>query len=64
MASRPELKVDDEHGFLSFFHRLPAKDSSTIRVFERSDFYTVHGEDALFVAQHVRFANTSSGIEL
>ncbi|KAF3911672.1 hypothetical protein AA313_de0202885 [Arthrobotrys entomopaga] len=58
MASRPELKVDDEHGFISLFNRLPAKDSSTIRVFERSDFYTVHGEDAQFVAQHVYKTNS------
>ncbi|KAF3121027.1 MutS-like protein, partial [Orbilia oligospora] len=58
MASRPELKVDDENGFISTFNRLPAKDSNTIRVFERSDFYTVHGEDAQFVAQHVYKTNS------
>jgi len=53
VGSRPELKVEDETGFISFFHRLPKDDNGAIRVFERNDFYTVHGADALFVAQEV-----------
>ncbi|KAL7268791.1 MSH2 protein [Rhizina undulata] len=51
MGSRPELKVDDENGFISFFNNLPETDA--IRIFERNDFYTVHGADAIFVAQTV-----------
>ncbi|KAF8436443.1 muts domain V-domain-containing protein [Terfezia claveryi] len=51
MTSRPELKVDDESGFIASFNKLPETDA--IRIFERSDFYTVHGQDALFVAQTV-----------
>ncbi|KAA8897067.1 muts domain V-domain-containing protein [Sphaerosporella brunnea] len=51
MGSRPELKVDDESGFISFFNRLPETDA--IRVFERNDFYSVHGHDAVFVATTV-----------
>ncbi|KAI5806232.1 muts domain V-domain-containing protein [Geopyxis carbonaria] len=51
MGSRPELKVDDENGFISFFTKLPQTDA--IRLFERNDFYTAHGTDAVFVAQTV-----------
>ncbi|KAL8831230.1 MAG: hypothetical protein Q9191_000977 [Dirinaria sp. TL-2023a] len=51
MASRPELKVDDEVGFIRFFRGLPVKDGETIRVFDRGDWYTAHGDDATFVAR-------------
>ncbi|KAF8468885.1 muts domain V-domain-containing protein [Kalaharituber pfeilii] len=51
MSSRPELKVDDESGFISSYNKLPKTDA--IRIFERSDYYTVHGQDAHFVAQAV-----------
>ncbi|GAO52574.1 putative DNA mismatch repair protein Msh2 [Saitoella complicata NRRL Y-17804] len=51
--SRPELSVDNEAGFCSFFRSLPAKDASTIRIFERGDYYSVHGEDAHYIAQNV-----------
>ncbi len=69
MSSRPELKVDsinsllqqsanlpqvdDEGGFIKFFKSLPAKDDETIRVFDRGDWYTAHGEYASFVARTV-----------
>ncbi|KAK2628982.1 hypothetical protein QTJ16_002085 [Diplocarpon rosae] len=53
MSSRPELKVDDEGGFIKFFKSLPAKDDETIRVFDRGDWYTAHGEDASFIARTV-----------
>ena len=54
MASRPELKVEDETGFIRTFHRLPPKSSeSTVRIFDRGDFFAVHGEDAEFVARTV-----------
>jgi DNA mismatch repair protein MSH2 len=54
MASRPELKVDDEVGFIKFFRGLPTKeDEETIRVFDRGDYYTSHGEDAVFIAKTV-----------
>ncbi|KAL9109673.1 MAG: hypothetical protein Q9227_005711 [Pyrenula ochraceoflavens] len=62
MASRPELKVDDEHGFIRFFRSLSsstnsASDSTStaipIRIFDRTDFYTAHGADAEFVARSV-----------
>jgi len=69
MSSRPELKVtisidtdclrtnsqkvDDEGGFIKFFKALPSKDDDTVRVFERADFYSAHGDDAAFIARTV-----------
>ncbi|KUJ10688.1 DNA mismatch repair protein msh-2 [Mollisia scopiformis] len=53
MSSRPELKVDDEGGFISFFKSLPDSDDGAIRVFDRGDWYTAHGDDASFIARTV-----------
>ncbi|TKA81232.1 DNA mismatch repair protein msh-2, partial [Cryomyces minteri] len=53
MASRPELKVDDEVGFIKFFRNLPDQDGDTVRIFDRGDWYTAHGEDAAFIARTV-----------
>jgi len=53
MASRPELKVDDEIGFIKFFRNLNQKGSDTIRIFFRGEFYTAHGDDAVFIARTV-----------
>ncbi|KAI1612511.1 DNA mismatch repair protein msh-2 [Exophiala viscosa] len=55
MASRPELKVDDEGGFIRTFRSLPSKPDgdNTIRVFDRTDWYSAHGEDAEFIARTV-----------
>ncbi|OLL22825.1 DNA mismatch repair protein msh-2 [Neolecta irregularis DAH-3] len=50
---RPDLVLDDAAGFISFYRNLPQKDSSTIRLFERGDFYSVHGPDAAFVSEAV-----------
>ncbi|CAN1241702.1 DNA mismatch repair protein MSH2 [Linum perenne] len=48
----PELKLDAKQaqGFLSFFKTLP-QDSRAIRVFDRRDYYTAHGENANFIAK-------------
>ncbi|KAK4094275.1 hypothetical protein Purlil1_1766 [Purpureocillium lilacinum] len=53
MASRPELKLDDEGGFIRFFKSLPAVGDDTIRIFDRGDWYTSHGQDAMFIAKTV-----------
>ncbi|KAJ3485216.1 hypothetical protein NLG97_g6864 [Lecanicillium saksenae] len=53
MASRPELKLDDEGGFIRFFKSLPAVNEDTVRIFDRGDWYTAHGDDANFIANTV-----------
>ncbi|ROT35747.1 DNA mismatch repair protein msh-2 [Sodiomyces alkalinus F11] len=53
MSSRPELKVDDEHGFIRYFKSLPTVHEDTVRIFDRGDWYTAHGEDATFIAKTV-----------
>jgi DNA mismatch repair protein MSH2 len=48
------VQVDDEGGFIKFFRSLSNKDeSTTIRVFDRGDWYTAHGPDADFIARNV-----------
>ncbi|CAL9184503.1 unnamed protein product [Musa hybrid cultivar] len=48
----PELKLDarQAQGFISFFKALPA-DPRAVRFFDRRDYYTVHGENATFIAR-------------
>ncbi|KAK3486672.1 DNA mismatch repair protein msh-2 [Neurospora hispaniola] len=53
MSSRPELKVDDEHGFIRFYRSLPQLGEEAIRIFDRGDWYTAHGDDATFIARTV-----------
>lgn len=52
MASRPELKEEDETSFCKFFRNLAPRDD-TIRIFDRGDYYSSHGEDAIFISNHV-----------
>lgn len=48
------MQVDDEGGFIRFFRSLPTKDdNTTIRVFDRGDWYTAHGADAEIVARTI-----------
>ncbi|KAK3090565.1 hypothetical protein FSP39_012731 [Pinctada imbricata] len=42
-----------EQGFLAYYRSLPEKSSTTLRVFDRTEYYTVHGPDAVFVAKEV-----------
>eukprot|EP00033_Pygsuia_biforma_P001435 GCRY01001619.1.p1 GENE.GCRY01001619.1~~GCRY01001619.1.p1 ORF type:complete len:982 (-),score=325.54 GCRY01001619.1:227-3022(-) len=48
----PSLKLDDKvaSGFCSYFHSLPEKEDTLVRFFDRKDYYSIHGEDAKFIA--------------
>ncbi|XP_058790262.1 DNA mismatch repair protein Msh2 [Phymastichus coffea] len=62
MAVQPNKQLDmdvtAQQTFVRFYKSLPEKPSSTIRFFNRLDYYTVHGNDALFAAQEI-FKTTS-----
>nr|POE93482.1 dna mismatch repair protein msh-2 [Quercus suber] len=59
MSSRPELKVDDEAGFIKTYHQLEHdKKDGTIRIFDRGDWLSAHGEDAELIAR-VQYKTTS-----
>ncbi|PSN64528.1 DNA mismatch repair protein-like protein msh-2 [Corynespora cassiicola Philippines] len=53
MASRPELKEEDESSFCNFFLNLPEKSDDTVRIFDRGDYYSAHGDDARLIAETV-----------
>ena len=55
MGSRPELKEEDDAGFCRFFRNLPEQHSDTVRIFDRGDYYSAHGEDAKFIANNVSY---------
>ncbi|SCU94276.1 LAME_0F06832g1_1 [Lachancea meyersii CBS 8951] len=60
-SSRPELKfsdVSEERGFYKRFASLPEKPSQTIRIVDKGEYYTVVGNDALFVAENVYHTNS------
>ncbi|KAH9837442.1 DNA mismatch repair protein msh-2 [Teratosphaeria destructans] len=59
MGSRPELKLDDEGGFIKAYNQLEAnKNADSVRIFDRGDWLSAHGEDALLIAR-VQYKTTS-----
>eukprot|EP00112_Aurelia_sp_Birch-Aquarium-sp1_P003287 Seg1365.5 transcript_id=Seg1365.5/GoldUCD/mRNA.D3Y31 product="DNA mismatch repair protein Msh2" protein_id=Seg1365.5/GoldUCD/D3Y31 len=42
-----------DQGFFAFYESLGEKPETTIRIFDRSDYYTVHGSDATFAAKEL-----------
>ncbi|RDW86451.1 mismatch repair ATPase MSH2 [Aspergillus mulundensis] len=53
MSSRPDLKIDDEVGFIRFYRSLDPVSDETIRIFDRGDWYSAHGAEADFIARTV-----------
>ncbi|KAI1798056.1 DNA mismatch repair protein [Ganoderma leucocontextum] len=57
-----EYEIDNSShpGFCSFFAKLPPKspEAGTVRLFFRSEYYSVHGPDAHYVATHVFRTNS------
>ncbi|KAG1902378.1 DNA mismatch repair protein [Suillus fuscotomentosus] len=55
-----EHELTSDPGFVSFFSKLPKKspETGTIRLFDRTDYYSVHGQDAHYVATHVFRTNS------
>ncbi|XP_030630988.1 DNA mismatch repair protein Msh2 [Chanos chanos] len=57
MAVQPKqnLSMDSasENSFLNFYFSMSEKPDTTVRIFDRNDYYTVHGKDAIFAAKEV-----------
>ncbi|MCO5591782.1 hypothetical protein L7F22_045774 [Adiantum nelumboides] len=51
-AKLPELKLDAKQvrGFISFYGRL-SEDEQVVRFFDRKDYFTAHGDNAVFIAK-------------
>lgn len=65
MAAQPHqdmsLETIGEAGFATFLKNLGEKPKTTIRIFNRGEYYTVHHEDALFTAKD--FFKTSTVVK-
>jgi len=51
LTDRITSTVDTE--FYVVYRKLPTKTAVTIRLFERNEHYTCHGDDALFIAREL-----------
>ncbi|XP_023233134.1 DNA mismatch repair protein Msh2-like [Centruroides sculpturatus] len=52
MSSKEASGKDVQHD-ISFLSSLPQKSSTTIRFFDRNDYYSLYGEDALFISKEI-----------
>lgn len=52
-SDKLDLGIDsvDETRFITWFHRMEPKSDDTVRLFDRGEFYTAHGDDATKVAK-------------
>ncbi|KAG8862943.1 MutS-like protein [Tulasnella sp. 330] len=57
-TAEKELDSATDVGFCEFVAKLPKKGADTIRLFDRGDWYSVHGEDAQYVAMQVYRTNS------
>ncbi|KAG8990133.1 MutS-like protein, partial [Tulasnella sp. 427] len=57
-TAEKELDSAADIGFCQFIKQLPKKTPDTIRLFDRGDWYSVHGEDAFYVAANVFKTNS------
>ncbi|XP_055709286.1 DNA mismatch repair protein spellchecker 1 [Phlebotomus papatasi] len=53
------LDKNQQRNFIKFFHSLGKKPKTTVRIFDRNDFYSLHAEDAELAARMV-FKSTAS----
>ncbi|WVQ85977.1 hypothetical protein IAT38_008145 [Cryptococcus sp. DSM 104549] len=54
-AAKPQFEMDKEgeDKFVKFVDRMPAKLDGMVRLFDRGDYFSAHGADALLVANEV-----------
>lgn len=54
-SEKPDLGLDNvaESSFCQFFKAMPKPSPGTLRLFDRSDFYSAHGDDAILIANLV-----------
>ena len=54
-SEKPDLGLDNaaESSFCQFFKSMPKPSAGTLRLFDRSEFYSAHGDDAILIANLV-----------
>ncbi|KAJ1018408.1 hypothetical protein NDA18_006562 [Ustilago nuda] len=54
-SEKPDLGLDNaaESSFCQFFKSMPKSSAGTLRLFDRSEFYSAHGDDAILIANLV-----------
>ncbi|KAG8940904.1 MutS-like protein [Tulasnella sp. 424] len=57
-TAEKELDSAADIGFCQFIKQMPKKGPDTIRLFDRGEWYSVHGEDAFYVAANVFKTNS------